>query len=52
MTTEKVKKIQAYLEKKGIVATETSIVNAAIDIATRWGGNWVFVCEFEKRVNR
>ena len=47
-----IKDIQNYLKEKGIVATETSIVNAAIKIATRWGGKYVFVCEFEKRVNR
>ena len=47
-----VKEIQNYLEKRGIVVTETSIVNAAIKIATRWGGNYVFVCEFERRVDR
>jgi len=49
---EKIKEIQKYLEKKGIVATETSIVNAAIKIATRWGGKDVFICEFEKRDNQ
>lgn len=44
----KVKEIQEYLKTKGIVVAETSIVDAAIRIATRWGGNWVFVCEFRK----
>ena len=44
----KVKEIQEYLEKQGIVATETSIVNAAIKIATRWGGKYVFVCLFDE----
>ena len=44
----KVKEIQKYLEKRGIIVTETSIVNAAIDIAERLGaGKYTFVCEFE-----
>lgn len=42
----KVKDIQKYLEKKGIIVSETAIVNAAFDIATRWGGKGVFECEF------
>ena len=49
---EKVKEIQEYLEKHGITVTETSIVNAAINIATRWGGKGVFACEFRKRAKR
>jgi hypothetical protein len=48
MTTDKVKEVQEYLKKRGIDVAETSIVNAAIKIATRWGGKAVFVCEFEK----
>ena len=48
----KVKEIQEYLKEKGIVATETAIVDAAIRIATRWGGNDVFICEFERRLDR
>ena len=51
-TKNEIKDIQNYLKEKGIVATETSIVNAAIKIATRWGGKYVFVCEFEKRDDR
>ena len=47
-----VKEIQNYLEKRNITVSETAIVNAAIKIATRFGGNYVFVCEFEKRVKR
>ena len=43
----KVKEIQDYLEKRGIIVTETAIVNAAIDIAQRLGaGKYTFVCEF------
>ena len=42
----KVKDIQKYLEKKGIIVSETAIINAAIKIATRWGGTGVFVSEF------
>ena len=41
----KVRDIQEYLEKRGIIASETSIVNAAIDLARRWGGNAVFIGE-------
>ena len=48
----KVKEIQDYLKARGIEVAETSIVNAAIDIATRWGGNGVFICEFQGRVNK
>jgi len=45
---DKVKEIQEYLEKRGIIATETSIVNMAIDIAERLGaGKYTFVAEFE-----
>jgi hypothetical protein len=43
---EKVKEIQKYLKKKGIVVAETSIVDMAIDIAERLGpGRFVFVAE-------
>jgi hypothetical protein len=44
----KVKEVQDYLEKRGIIVAETTIIDAAIKIATRWGGNAVFVCEFKK----
>jgi hypothetical protein len=47
--SEKVKEIQDYLEEKGIIVSEITILDAALRIATRWGGNWVFVCEFRKR---
>jgi hypothetical protein len=47
---DKVKEVQKYLEKHRIIVTETSIVNAAIDITRRLGaGDWTFVCEFEKK---
>jgi hypothetical protein len=49
---DKVKEVQDYLEKHGIIATETSIVNAAIKIATRWGGNAVFIGEILKVVDK
>jgi len=48
----KIEEIQDYLRTKDIHVSETAIVNAAIDIATRWGGNWVFVCEFKQRDER
>jgi hypothetical protein len=44
----KVKEVQEYLEQKGIIVSETAIINAAIKIATRWGGNEVFVSEFKE----
>jgi hypothetical protein len=49
---EKVKEVQEYLKKHGIIVAETSIVNAAIVIATRWGGKGVFACEFRKEAER
>jgi hypothetical protein len=50
---DKVKEVQKYLEKHGIIVTETSIVNTAIDITRRLGaGDWTFVCEFEKEKKR
>lgn len=43
---EKVKDIQKYLKKKGIIVAETSIVDMAIDLAERLGpGRFVFVSE-------
>ena len=46
----KVKDVQEYLEKRGIIVSETSIINAAIDIAERLGvGKYTFVCEFDAR---
>ena len=50
--SEKIKEIQEDLEKHGITVTETTIVNAAIKIATRWGGIGVFACELKKEVDR
>jgi hypothetical protein len=44
----KVKEVQEYLHNKGIDVSETAIIDAAFKIATRWGGNAVFVCEFKK----
>jgi hypothetical protein len=44
----KVKEVQEYLHNKGIDVSETAIIDASFKIATRWGGNWVFVCEFRK----
>lgn len=41
-------KIKTYLKKKGINASETDIVLAAIKIAKRLGAdNWTFVCELK-----
>ena len=48
----KVKEIQDFLHEKGMDVPETAIVNAAIDIARRWGGNSVFVSEFLQREKR
>jgi hypothetical protein len=48
----KAKEVQNYLEKRGIIVAETTITDAAIKIATRWGGNEVFVCEFRKENDR
>ncbi len=48
----KVKEVQEYLEKNGIIVSETAIVDAAFNIATRWGGNGVFVCELKKEGKR
>lgn len=45
----KVKEVQDYLEKRGIIVAETTITDVAIKIATRWGGMEVFVCEFKRR---
>jgi hypothetical protein len=42
---DKIKEVQEYLEERAIIASETAIINAAIKIATRWGGNEVFVSE-------
>ena len=50
--TNKVKEVQDYLKARGIHVAETSIVNAAIDIATRLGGDYVFVCEFSECKNK
>lgn len=52
MKEDKVGDIQNYLRKKGIKVSETAIIDAAIKIATRWGGNYVFVVEFEGRESK
>lgn len=45
----KVEEIQEYLKAKGIEVSETAIVEAAINIARRFGpGDWVFACEFKQ----
>lgn len=47
---EKVKEIQKYLETKGYVVAETSIVDMAMDLALRLGaGYWTFACEAKAR---
>jgi hypothetical protein len=50
--SEKVEEIQDYLRAQGIKASETAIVDAAIRIATRWGGDAVFISEFKRRKDR
>ena len=46
----KVKDVQEYLEKRGIIVSETSIINTAIDMTERLGvGRYTFVCEFDAR---
>lgn len=40
-------KVKAYLKKKGIIATETEIVLAALKVTQRCGGNWTFACELK-----
>ena len=47
MKQNRVEEVQNYLRAHGISVSETAIINAAIKIATRFGGNYVFVCEFE-----
>ena len=45
-TSKEVKDLSAYLKKKGITATDSEIVMAAIKLARQLGaGNWTFVCE-------
>lgn len=51
-TDDEIKEIQKYLEGQGITVTETSIINAAIRMAIRWGGYAVFIGEFEKRKDK
>ena len=45
---EEVEKIRKYLKRKSVDVTEDEIIEAAIRIATRWGGKWTFVCELKK----
>jgi hypothetical protein len=48
MKQHKVEEVQRYLEARGIIVSETAIVNAAMDIACRLGaGKYNFVCEFD-----
>ena len=45
---DKVKEVQDYLKKRGIIVAETTIVNTAIDLVERLGaGKYTFACEFE-----
>jgi len=48
----KAEEVQEYLRARGLVVSETSIINAAIDLARRWGGNAVFVGELTNEVDR
>ena len=51
-TSKEVKDLSAYLKKKGITATDSEIVMAAIKLARQLGaGNWSFVCELKERWN-
>jgi hypothetical protein len=53
MTTDKVKEVQKYLENRGIIVAETTIVDTAIDLVRRTGpGLYAFVCELERREKR
>lgn len=47
---KRVEDIQKYLKRKGIKATEEEIIETAIRIATRWGGEWAFACEMSEPV--
>lgn len=50
--TNKAEEVQNYLRERGIEVSETSIINAAIVIATRWGGNEVFTCHCQEKRKR
>ena len=44
----KVREVQEYLKKRGIIVAETTIVNTAIELVERLGaGKYTFACEFE-----
>jgi len=44
---KEVKELSLYLKKKGITATDSEIVMAAIKLTQRLGaGDWTFVCHF------
>ena len=45
---DKVEEVQGYLNRRGIDVADTRIINAAIDLARRWGGNAVFIGELQK----
>jgi len=45
-----VKEVQDFLEKRGIIVSETWITNAAIDLVRRLGaGDWTFACYYEEK---
>ena len=46
MKQNRVREIQEYLHQKGIDVSEVAIVNAAIKIATRYNGKYIFLHEF------
>ena len=50
MKQNRVEEVQRYLAKRGIVVSETAIINAAIDIARRdgIGGIYAFAEEFKE----
>ena len=50
MKRNRVKEVQEYLHQNGMDVSEVSIVNAAIKIATRYNGKYIFLREFKKQI--
>ena len=50
MKRNRVKEVQEFLHQKGIHVSEVAIVNAAITIATRYNGKYIFLREFKKQM--
>ena len=51
MKRNRVKEVQEYLHQNGMDVSEVSIVNAAIKIATRYNGKYIFLHEFKRGKN-